>query len=41
MTERIYPQREDSNILRLDASAGIVTVSQLDVWELDPSKGAG
>jgi beta-fructofuranosidase len=36
MTERIYPQRPDSGILRLEAIGGTATVTRLDVWELDP-----
>jgi beta-fructofuranosidase len=36
MTERIYPQRPDSSMLRLDAIGGTVTLTRLDVWELDP-----
>ena len=36
MTERIYPQRPDSTILRLEAIGGTAAVARLDVWELDP-----
>lgn len=36
MTERIYPQRPDSGIVRMEAFGGTVTVARLDVWELDP-----
>ncbi len=36
MTERIYPQRPDASILRLEAIGGTATVARLDGWELDP-----
>lgn len=36
LTERIYPQRPDSEFVRLTAADGPVTVARLDGWRLDP-----
>jgi beta-fructofuranosidase len=36
LTERIYPQRPDSEFVRLTAAGGPVTVARLDGWRLDP-----
>jgi beta-fructofuranosidase len=41
MTERIYPQRPDSSLVRLEATGGTATVARLDVWELVPTRNAG
>lgn len=41
LTERIYPQRPDSTILRLAGVAGGARVRRLDVWELDQAPAAG
>jgi beta-fructofuranosidase len=35
LTERIYPQRPDSELVRLSAADGPVTVVRLDAWRLD------
>jgi hypothetical protein len=34
MTERVYPQRADSTIARLNAAGRGTTVRSFDVWEL-------
>jgi beta-fructofuranosidase len=36
LTERIYPLRPDSDIVRLTAVGGPVTLARLDGWRLDP-----